>query len=370
MVADGSMPQDADPLTAEEIASIEHWINTGATLDAGMGEQSPLIAIMPKLPQPAPPDAYRVPVPITAVAFSVDGSQVATSGYHEVLVWNTADATLGRRITNVAERVYDIAYSPDGSLIAVAAGTPAQVGELKLFRAADGALLADLIRTDDSVFAVAFSPDGTRVASGGADRSIRVFDVASGKEQLFIEDHADWVLDIAWTPDGAKLASASRDKTSKVFDATTGESLVTFNGHGEPLIGVTISPDGTQAITGGRDKQARVWTIADGKEVRAIGGFGDEVFRVRVTADSHLFSCSADKTAREHNLADGAVLRTFSGHADWVYSLDVHAASKRLVTGSYNGEVRIWNLEDGAALQAFVAAPGHQNVEATAAVGR
>ena len=87
------MPQDADPLTKSEIALIRHWIDTGATLDAGLNPADPLIADMPSLPQPLPPDDYRVPIPVTAVAFSPDGDQLATSGYHEILVWNTADGT-------------------------------------------------------------------------------------------------------------------------------------------------------------------------------------------------------------------------------------------------------------------------------------
>src|SRR5262249_24082554 len=155
------------------------------------------------------------------------------------------------------ERVYDVKYSPDGQLIAVAAGTPAQIGEVKLFASADGELVADLVRTGDSVFAVAFSPDGKRLATGGADRAIRVFDVATKKQQLLAEAHAEWVMDVAWLPDGSKLVSASRDKTSKFFDAKTGDSLVTFNGHGEPVFGVGVAPDGKTAITAGRDKSLR-----------------------------------------------------------------------------------------------------------------
>ncbi|GIS61036.1 MAG: hypothetical protein CM1200mP2_32610 [Planctomycetaceae bacterium] len=200
-----------------------------------------------------------------------------------------------RRITNIAERVYDITYSADGKQMAVAAGTPGQIGEIKLFSTPDGSLQGDLVRTGDSVFAVAYSPHGKKIAAAGADRAIRIYDLATGKQLLAIEDHADWVMDVAWTPDGKKLASASRDKTSKVFDATTGDSLVTFNSHGQPVFGVGFSADGNQVITSGRDKNIRVWNTKDAKQVRAIGGFGDEVFRVVVAKDGKVYSSSADK---------------------------------------------------------------------------
>jgi WD40 repeat protein len=359
LIEDGTMPQDAEPLTRSEISVIRHWIDTGATLDAGLNPSDPLIADMPSLPQPLPPKHYRVPIPVTAVAFSPDGEQLATSGYHEILVWNANDGTLVRRITNVAERVYSLQYSPDGKLIAVGAGTPAQLGEVKLFSAVSGDLVADLARTADAIFVVAFSPDGKRLATGGADRAIRVYDVTTGKQQLSIEDHADWVMDLAWLPNGSKIVSASRDKTAKVFDARTGESLVTFNGHGEPVFGVAIAPDGATAITSGRDKSLRRWNITDAKEVQRITGFGDDVLRVTVTKDGRIFSCSADRTARLHALAGGGLLKTFSGHADWVYSLAFCPATNRLATGSFDGEIRLWNVDDNKSLVQFLAAPGY-----------
>ena len=102
MIEDGSMPKDADPLKADEIAVVKHWINVGAPLDAGIALNADLFDVMPERSQPLPPNEYRVAIPVTAVAFNADGSQLASSGYHEVLVWNTADGSLIRRISNVA----------------------------------------------------------------------------------------------------------------------------------------------------------------------------------------------------------------------------------------------------------------------------
>ena len=385
MVSDGSMPKDADPLTKDEIALIKKWIDTGAQLNAGVSAGAQLASIVPKLPQPAPPTSYRVPIAITAVAFSPDGKILASSGYHEVILWNPQDGKIIRRIANVAERVRGLEFSPDGKTLAVAAGTPGQMGEAKLFNVADGRLLADFFTTNDTVYAVAFSPDGKRLATAGTDRGIRVFDVATKRQLVLIEDHADWVMGIAWSPDGTKLASASRDKTSKVFDVTErkldpaavalgttsanvlkGESLATFNGHGQPVFDVAFSPDGKSVITSGADKQVRIWNPANGKQVRAIGGFGDQVFRIAVTKEGEVASSSADKTARLHKLANGQAVRTFGGHADWVYSVAIHPATKRLATGSYNGDIRIFNTADGKLVKQFIAAPGHKGAVASA----
>src|SRR5579872_3687912 len=131
LLEEGTMPKDADPLTKDEIALIKQWIVNGARLDAGLKSESPLVTIVPKLPQPPPPEAYRVPIPVTATAFNPDGSLLASSGYHEVILWNTADGKAVRRITNIAERIYDIEFNKEGTLLAVAAGTPGQQGEVR-----------------------------------------------------------------------------------------------------------------------------------------------------------------------------------------------------------------------------------------------
>ncbi|MFM8479352.1 MAG: c-type cytochrome domain-containing protein [Planctomycetaceae bacterium] len=364
MIRDGSMPKEADQLAAAEIDVLARWIDVGAPLDAGFSATSDLFDVMPEFAQPQPPEQYRTAIPVTAVAFSPDGEQLASSGYHEVLVWNAGDSTLLRRISNLAERIHDIEYSADGTRIAVASGTPGQLGELKLFSTADGKLIRTLVRSRDSIFAVAFSPDGTKVACAGADRSITVVNPETGEQLVRIEDHADWVMDVNWAPNGQRLVSASRDKTCKVFDATTGNPVVTFPGHGEPVYTAAFLSDSNQVVSGGADKRLKVWQSSDAKDLRTIGGFGGDVFRVRVQAGDLLLTASGDGNVHQHKAADGAAVKKFSGHRDWVYAVAEHAGRKRLASGSYDGEVRVWNAEDGSTAAAFPAVPKTQTVAA------
>jgi WD40 repeat protein len=351
------MPKDGDRLPDDQIALVRKWIEEGATFD-GPDAKATLASIIPKPPHPEPPAAYRVPVPITALAFNPAGTELAVGGYHEITIWNPADGMLLRRIKNVAQRTYDLAYNADGTLLAAASGTPGQVGEIKLFNPADGAQVKDLGTLTDVAFGVAFSPDGTKLAGCGADRSIRIYDVASGNQDVLIEDHADWVMAIAWNHDGTKLASASRDKTSKVFDAKTGDSLVTFPGHGDAVFGVDWNADGTAVLTAGRDRKVQIWNPADAAKIAEMAGFGHEVYKISLVGN-RVFTCSADNTAREFAFDSKGQTRVFSGHADWVFALAFNDATKRLATGSFDGDVKIWNTEDGMNLITFKAAPGY-----------
>lgn len=351
------MPKEGERLSQDQIDLIRRWIEEGAKYDAE-DPKATLSSIVPRKYAPAP-EAYPATLPITALAFSADGKELAAAGYNEITVWNPADGQLLRRISGVAQRTYGLAYSPDGKLLAVASGTPGQLGEVVLLEAATGKLVKFLAATNDVAFDVAFNPQGTKLASAAADRSIRVFDVATGTQELLIEDHADWVLGVAFSPDGKQIASASRDKTSKVFNADTGESQATFNGHGNTVYSVAFSPDGKQVLTAGHDRKVQVWNPADGKKIAEIAGFGGEVHKVAVVGDQ-VYACSADKSARQFKAADRAAVRTYGGHGDFVYALAVHLQSKLLATGAFNGEVRIWNTADGKQLLSFFAAPGYQ----------
>lgn len=354
------MPYKQDPLPTEQVALIERWVKEGAKYD-GTSPDEDWVALLHKTTPVNVPESYPVAVPITALAFSPDGSEIASSGYHEVNLWKAADGTSTRRLRGLSERIYDIAYSADGKWLATASGDPGQFGSAKLWIAepnGGGKPVRDLVEAPDSVFAVAFSPDSKLVAAAGADRAIRIWEVETGKLHATIEDHADWIFDLAFSPDGKRLASASRDKTSKVFDVVKKESLVTFPGHVETVYSVVFAPDGKSIATGGGDNQIRMWNPDDdGKQIRNLGGFGGAVFKLQYHPDGkQLIACSADKSIRV--FVDNSLKHTLQGHQDWVYSFALSPDGTTVASGSWDGEVRLWTLADGKPVRTILAAPG------------
>jgi WD40 repeat protein len=357
------MPYKEDPLPKDQIDLIARWVTEGGKFD-GPATSAQLVTIIPKPKNlnVAPP-VYPAPIAITALAFSPDGSQLATGGYHEVLIWEVASGKLVKRLQGLPERTYAIRYSPNGWWIATASGTPAQSGLVRLWDAMTAEPIRDLVEVEDSVFGLAFSPNSLLLAAGGCDRTIRIWDLASGRLAKSIEDHADWVLDLDFSPDGSRLVSGSRDKTSKLFDVAKGESLATFPEHTEPVYAVAYAKDGKSVATAGGDKVIKVWDPnADAKKIRDIGGHGMAIFKLQFTPDgSQLLTCSADKTAREFNPANGQQTRALQGHTDWVYAATFSNDTKLIATGSWDGEVRIWNAADGAPVKNFIAMPTKEN---------
>ena len=347
---DDRMPKKGERLSDPQVATLKRWIEQGAPYD-GPDPSTPLNTLVAALGHPDPPAAYRYPVPVTAAAFSPDGKELAVGGYHEITLWDPASGELLGRVRNVAQRTQCLAYSPDGTLLAAASGTPGEVGEVRLFQRADPARVRVLERTGDMVFAARFSPDGKRLAAGGADNAVRVYDVATGRRELLIEQHADWVTDVAFSPDGRRLASASRDKSVRVFDAATGEAVAAYLGHEEPVFAAAWSEDGKRIYSAGHDRKVHVWNVADArageaKPVAKLEGFDGDVVRV-LASGGMVFACSADGTVRQYSADKRELVRAYPKQPDWVYAVSVDEKTHRLAAGSFGGEVRVYDLRDG-----------------------
>ncbi|MEQ2008131.1 MAG: c-type cytochrome domain-containing protein [Limisphaerales bacterium] len=353
--ADDRMPQKDDPLPKTQIALIEKWIQQGAKFD-GPDAKAHLAALIPRVPHPNPPASYARPVPVAALAFSPDGRQLAASGYHEVTLWEPATGKLLGRVKNLPQRIQALAWHPQGQWLAVGGGSPGQSGEVALVDVAKGEVAKVLGTTIDTVMALAFDKEGTRLAGGGADNAIRLFSVPDGQELRLFQQHADWVLGLAFSPDGQHLASASRDRTARVFRLDTGALEASYLGHEAPVSGVAFSEDGKTVYSCGRDKDIHYWPAKDAKKPGKISGAEGELFRVLLAGDQ-VFSCGADAQVRQHKLDDRSLVRALSGHGDRVYALAAHAPGKWLASGAHNGEVRVWNWEDGKKVASFVAAP-------------
>jgi dipeptidyl aminopeptidase/acylaminoacyl peptidase len=353
--ADDRMPHKADPLPKEQTELVKRWIAEGAKFD-GPEPTAALVEIVPPRLHPKAPEAYLLPVPVTALAFSPDGSELFASGFCELTVWSAANGKLARRITNVAPRTFALAFSGDGALVAAASGAPGEYGEVRLFDSKTGEMRQQVGSSTDAFLDVKFSPDGTLLAAAGADHSLSIFDVASGARRQHLLVHSDAVTAVAFSPDSKQVASVSLDRTAKIFDAASGKLVATYRDHQAPLYAVVFTPDGKQVMTAGRDKAVHQWNMSDAKKQRELGGQGD-VVRLLVSG-GQLYLGGAGKKLAQANIADLKAGRTFEGLNDWIYSVAIHPTTQRIAAGCYDGTVAIWNLADGKAVTSFVASPG------------
>jgi len=159
---------------------------------------------------------------VESLAFSPDGKLLVSGSFQEVKIWDPASGELKQKLTGFADRVVALAFSGNGKLLATGGGAATEDGEVKVFEMEmpEGKLVVDIKQADpknnhsDTVFGVCFSPDGSKLASCGADKFVKVFEIPSGKFLKSFEGHTHHVMSVGWKADGKLLVSAGGDSPS------------------------------------------------------------------------------------------------------------------------------------------------------------
>ena len=196
---------------------------------------------------------------------------------------------------------------------------------------------------EGQVSAVAWSPDGKTLASGSSDKTVKLWDLATGKLFATLQGHTETVYSVAWSPDGKTVASGSFDKTVKLWESATGKLLATLQGHTGAVESVAWSPDGKILASGSRDETVRLWESVTGKLLATLQGHTDSVRKVAWSPDGKtVASGSSDKTVKLWESATGKLLATLQGHTGKVYSVAWSPDGNTLASGSADKTVRLW----------------------------
>jgi len=299
---------------------------------------------------------------VTSVAFSPDGSRLATaSADGTARLW---DAMTGQPIAIVrghGQRVASVAFSPDGSRLA----TGSHDKTARLWEAATGESIAVLEGHADEVTAIAFSPDGSRLATASPDKTARLWDPTTGESIAILEGHEKSVNAVSFSPDGSRLATGSSDRTSRLWDAATGKSIAILEGHQNILYNVVFSPDGSRLATSSADGTGRLWDATTGALIATCKGHEERVVRIAFSPDgSRLATASLDNTARLWDAATGESVAILKGHEEGLVSMAFSPEGSRLATGSFDKTARFWDAATGKSLAVL---KGHENIVAAVA---
>jgi WD40 repeat protein len=324
-----------------------------------------------KLPLVPPQPLSGYADAVTAVEVTRDAKRmVAGSTDKSIRVFDADSGQQTAVFAAVPDAVTSLALRDDDAIAAAGHAT----GTIKLWNLADGSpwkgpadappatqavteppvAPAELLGHDGAVVGLAFDPAGKRIASAGADGTLRLWRIPESPRLLPADTGP--IARCVLSPDGklAALAGTHQGKPAIFLrDLATGKIVQTLLGHEAAVGAIAFHHGGTKLVSGAADNTARVWNLADPKfpEVLKVA-HPSAVSAVALSSDStQLFSAAADNVIRCTNVADGAEVRTIPGHGGAIVALRVVGTT--LFSGSADGTVRLWNTASGAAIRSI-----------------
>lgn len=246
-------------------------------------------------------------------------------------------------VTDSGQAGYGIAFAGDGVVTcggdtkAKLTATPAADGSGN----ATGATVRSYLGHSDKINAVAASPDGKTLVTGSKDKTVRVWEVASGKQTWSFQGHVGWVTAVAIRPDGKQLASGGEDGSVRLWPLAEADEHRAVTDAAAPLWTAAFSPDGKLIAAGGADKTVRV-ADANGKNGKTLGTHARAVTAVAFYGPGKVASAGGDKLVKLWDIAAGTA-DDFKGHDSAVLAVAADDQAKLIVSGSADRSVIGWD---------------------------
>lgn len=249
-----------------------------------------------------------------------------------------------------------VRFAPDGRRLAVGGWN----GRVDVWDTAGSRRVLSLPATDQiHIVDLAYSPDGKQLATAGENGTVRIWDPLSGTLLFELRGHARRVCGVAFSRDGRLLASAGADRTIRLWDPALRREIRVLRGHTAPINVVRFSPDDRRLASAGWDNTARLWDVPTGRAVGVLQHQHD-VEDLAFTPDgAALIAVGWDARLNIWNVRERRLVTRLPGHRTLVTGVAIAPDGDTVASTSHDGTVRLWSLRSGLETSRIRAAGRH-----------
>lgn len=278
---------------------------------------------------------------IPGLAFTEDGRSVVTASRDATMkVWHAVSGSLQKTVSLDNRLVSSLALS--GRRVATGHGD----GTIALYDIDKGERIAAFKRNDAEVWSIAFLGSGDRFAAASHDYQTAVWDArAAGAPQFKLEGHTSAAQAVAYSVHGPWIATGGADRTVRLYEADTHDHIRTYKGPKDFVTALAFSPDGKMLAVASLDGEIRMYSTTSSRQRFNLHGHKGKVGSLAFSPNGdYLASAGEDGVVRVWHARKGRTYRSLTGHSGGASAVAFSADSSRLATAGSDGAIRIYTM--------------------------
>ncbi|MBI4625270.1 MAG: PD40 domain-containing protein [Verrucomicrobia bacterium] len=287
-------------------------------------------------------------------AYSSDGKRIAVRNRTRIEIWDATSRQKLSEVRNVPGH-FELRFTPDGEALLAAHG---EDRTLKLWDVATGQVRKSFVGHLGPLVAAAFAPDGRTIASGGIGGTIRIWDTEATSPRQVVPSQRSWISALGFSPDGQRLASGDREGSVRIHDVSTGREIKIVDDRFKGEIrSITFNPDGRLLAAAG-GSTIKLWDTEAYDELALFLGYDGDIGSIAFAPDGRtLVSGGVGGVVKFWSSGQASDVHALRGHSGALREVAFSPDGSRLASSGFDGTIRIWNVATG---QEILTLKGHR----------